>query len=219
MIISTFDIVLFDLDGTLIDTAPDLGYALNNLLQAHGRQPLDHARIRPYASHGSAGLIKLGFGVSTDHPDYSALQQQFLQIYADNIARETRLFLGMEQVLTTLQQRGIRWGIVTNKPAFLTDPLTQALGLTEQASCIVSGDTTQHSKPHPEPLLYAAELLKTTAANCLYIGDAERDIIAAQRAHMRSVVALYGYLGEHDKPESWQADCLINHPHEILQWI
>lgn len=219
MIDSKIDVVLFDLDGTLIDTAPDLGYALNYLLQLHGRPPLDQASIRPYASHGSAGLIKLGFGMSVDHPHYPALQQQFLQCYADNIARETRLFTGMEQVLNTLQQRGIPWGIVTNKPAFLTDPLIEALGLTQQASCIVSGDTTQHSKPHPEPLLYAAQLLNTPAPNCLYVGDAERDIIAAQRARMPSVVALYGYLGEHDIPERWQADCMINQADEILQWI
>jgi|TARA_R100001143_G_scaffold58192_3_gene55948 phosphoglycolate phosphatase len=217
--ISPFNVVLFDLDGTLVDTAPDLGFALNTLLEQEGKQPLDHARIRPVASHGSAGLLKLGFGIEKEDPVYPALQQRFLSLYAENIARESDLFIGMQQVLEGLTANGIRWGVVTNKPSFLTIPLMKALNLAEAAACIVSADTTPHSKPHPAPMLHACELVKAKPVDCIYIGDAERDIQAAHNAQMRSVVALYGYISETDEPESWQADCMINHPHEILQWI
>ena len=219
MFISPFNVVLFDLDGTLVDTAPDLGYALNTLLEQEGHQPLDHARIRPVASHGSAGLLKLGFGIEKEDPVYPALQQRFLSLYAENIARESALFIGMQQVLESLAANDIRWGVVTNKPSFLTIPLMEALQLIESAACIVSADTTPYSKPHPAPMLHACELLDAKPVDCIYIGDAERDIQAAHNAQMRSVVALYGYISETDDPESWQADCLINHPHEILQWI
>lgn len=219
MFISRFDVVLFDLDGTLVDTAPDLGYALNTLLEQEGHEPLDHARIRPVASHGSAGLLKLGFGIEKEDPIYPALQQRFLSLYAENIARESALFIGMQQVLDGLTTNKIRWGVVTNKPSFLTMPLMDALQLTEAAACIVSADTTPFSKPHPAPMLHACELLNVKPADCIYIGDAERDIQAAHNAHMRSAVALYGYLSETDAPETWQADCMVNHPYEILQWI
>lgn len=219
MFISPFNVVLFDLDGTLVDTAPDLGFALNTLLEQEGHHPLDHARIRPVASHGSAGLLKLGFGIETEDPVFPALQQRFLTLYADNIARESALFIGMQQVLDGLSSQGIRWGVVTNKPSFLTNPLMEALHLTEAAACIVSADTTPFSKPHPAPMLHACELVDAKPVDCIYIGDAERDIQAAHNAHMRSVVALYGYISETDEPEAWQADCMINHPYEILQWI
>lgn len=219
MFISPFNVVLFDLDGTLVDTAPDLGFALNTLLEQEGHKPLDHALIRPVASHGSAGLLKLGFGIEKEDPIYPALQQRFLSVYAENIARESTLFIGMQQVLDGLTANNIRWGVVTNKPSFLTIPLMEALQLTEAAACIVSADTTPHSKPHPAPMLHACELVDAKPIDCIYIGDAERDIQAAHNAHMRSVVALYGYIADSDKPETWQADCMINHPHEILQWI
>lgn len=219
MFISPFNVVLFDLDGTLVDTAPDLGFALNTLLEQEGHQPLDHVRIRPVASHGSAGLLKLGFGIEKEDPIYPALQQRFLSLYAENIARESALFIGMQQVLDGLSAQGIHWGVVTNKPSFLTIPLMNALQLTETAACIVSADTTPFSKPHPAPMLHACELLDAKPVDCIYIGDAERDIQAAHNAHMRSVVALYGYISETDNPEAWQADCMINHPYEILQWI
>ncbi|AFJ02155.1 phosphoglycolate phosphatase-like protein [Methylophaga frappieri] len=218
MILSRFTVLLLDLDGTLVDTAPDLAYALNQLLQEQGKSPLDYALIRPVASHGSAGLLKLGFGLTPDDAQYRTFQQRFLQLYADNIDRESRLFLGMEKVLDTLTEQGRRWGVVTNKPAFLTDPLMSGLNLSERAACIVSGDTTAHSKPHPAPLLHACELMDVPAADCIYIGDAERDIQAAKNAGMRSVVARYGYLQPDEQPEHWQADCIINHPLEILQW-
>lgn len=219
MVIPPFNVLLFDLDGTLVDTAPDLGFSLNTLLQQEGRKTLDQALIRPVASHGSAGLLKLGFGMNKDHPDFARLQQRFLQIYADNLTRKSALFIGMRQVLDTLTANQIRWGIVTNKPAFLTDPLMQQLNLTEQAACIVSGDTTPFSKPHPAPIHHACELLAVSPADCVYIGDALRDIEAAKNAHMRAVVARYGYIQHDENIDLWQADCVINHPLEILQWI
>lgn len=217
--IQPFSAILFDLDGTLVDTAPDLAFSLNTLLQEQGFETLPYADIRPVASHGSAGLLGLGFGISTQHQDYASLQQRFLQLYQDNIARETTLFEGMEEVITKLEQANITWGVVTNKPAFLTEPLMDALGLTQRAACIVSADTTPFSKPHPAPMLHACELIQHQPEQCLYIGDAQRDIEAGKNANMKTVAALYGYLGEQDHPEDWQADAIINHPSDILQWI
>ncbi len=217
--IQPFSAILFDLDGTLVDTAPDLAFALNTLLHEQGLETLPYADIRPVASHGSAGLLGLGFGISTQHQDYASLQQRFLQLYQDNIARETTLFEGMEEVISKLEQANITWGVVTNKPAFLTEPRMDALGLTERAACIVSADTTPFSKPHPAPMLHACELIQHQPEQCLYIGDAQRDIEAGKNANMKTVAALYGYLGEQDHPENWQADAIINHPSDILQWI
>lgn len=219
MVISPFNVLLFDLDGTLVDTAPDLGYALNSLLQQEGRKPLDHALIRPVASNGSAGLLKLGFSIDKNDPAYSGLQRRFLQFYADNLTRQSALFIGMQQVLDTLTAHQIRWGVVTNKPAFLTDPLMLQLQLTDKAACIVSGDTTAYSKPHPAPIHHACDLLSVSPADCVYIGDARRDVEAAKNANMRAVVARYGYIEHDEKLEDWQADCVINHPLEILQWM
>jgi len=211
--------ILFDLDGTLVDTAPDLAFALNTLLQENNLATLPYNEIRPVASHGSAGLLDLGFGISTQHQDYSSLQQRFLQLYQDNIARETVLFEGMEEVITKLEQVNIRWGVVTNKPAFLTEPLMDSLDLTRRAACIVSADTTPFSKPHPAPMLHACKLIQQQPEQCLYIGDAERDIEAGKNANMQTVAALYGYLGKQDHPENWHADAIINHPSDILKWI
>ncbi|MDH5357871.1 MAG: phosphoglycolate phosphatase [Gammaproteobacteria bacterium] len=211
--------ILFDLDGTLVDTAPDLAFALNTLLQEQGQQPLPFEQIRPVASHGSPGLLDLGFGLTPNHPEYTALQQRFLELYQENIARETALFEGMREVIEQLEDANIAWGIITNKPAFLTEPLLIALGLIDRAACVVSGDTTAYSKPHPAPMLHACELIKLSPEACIYIGDAERDIEAAKNANMQSILARYGYLGSQDDPESWQADAIIDHPREILQWI
>ncbi len=214
-----FSAVLFDLDGTLVDTAPDLAFALNSLLKDEGLDVLPYQTIRPVASHGSEGLLNLGFGITKDHHDYPSLQQRFIQIYQDNIARETRLFDGMEAVISALENANITWGIVTNKPAFLTDPLVEKLNLTDRAGCVVSADTAPFSKPHPAPMLHACEVIQKSPEDCIYIGDSARDIEAGKNANMRTVAALYGYLGSQDKPEEWQADASINHPHDILKWI
>lgn len=211
--------VLFDLDGTLVDTAPDLGHALNTLLKEERRAPIAYERIRPEASHGARGLIHLGFGVTRDDPPFEPLRQRFLKIYADNICTHSQVFPGMHAVLAEIKQRGLAWGIVTNKPAFLTDCLVKELGLDTLAACVISGDTTAHSKPHPEPLLYACKQIGGSADECLYVGDAERDIEAGRRAGMKTLVAKFGYLRASDTPEHWGADGMIEQPHDVLTWL
>ncbi len=211
--------VLFDLDGTLADTAPDLAYALNCVLQQQGRDTLPFAQIRPVASHGGAALISLGFGLGPGHHGYDALRAELLRTYQDNLTRHTGLFPGMAELLATLEQRGMNWGVVTNKPAWLTDPLMDQLGLSTRAACIISGDTTPNRKPHPEPLLLACRQAGSTPQQCLYVGDAERDIEAGRRAGMHTAVALFGYLDAQDTPQRWGADTLIDHPLELLAWI
>ena len=212
-------LVLFDLDGTFADTAPDLAYALNLTLALHGRTPLPLETIRPHVSHGGVALIRLGFKLEPQHPDFSGLRQQFLDYYQSNLTRGTRLFPGIEELIEALDALGIAWGIVTNKPSWLTDPLMQQLQLTARASCIVSGDTTAKSKPHPEPIIYACSIAGAQPDETLYVGDAERDIIAGNRAGTRTLTALFGYIGEHDRPEQWQADGAISHPLQILDWL
>jgi phosphoglycolate phosphatase len=214
-----FSAVLFDLDGTLVDTAPDLAFALNSLLQEQGKPTLPYEIIRPIASNGAGGLIDLGFGISGDDDLLPALRDRLLTIYQDNLSRESKLFDGMEEVLTALEQANITWGIITNKPAFLTDPLVKALQLTHRAACVVSGDTTQFSKPHPAPMLHACELINIAPEHCLYVGDAARDIEAGTNANMRTIAALYGYVAETDNPSDWQADAAIEQPKDILKWI
>lgn len=216
---SRFQAVLFDLDGTLVDTAPDLAFALNTVLLDHDLDPLPLNMIRPVASNGCAGLIQLGFGFSTDHERYPALQQQLLQCYQDNIARESALFPGMSHVLNTLRSQHIPWGVVTNKPAFLTDVLMQLLQLDTEAACIVSGDTTPHSKPHPAPMLHACQQLQLSSQDCLYIGDALRDIQAGKAVDMTTLIASYGYISTQDDLSQWQADGIVDTPEAILSWL
>ena len=214
-----FSAVLFDLDGTLIDTAPDLAFALNTLLEQEGLETVSYQDIRTVASNGSPALLNLGFGLTTDHSDYPLLQERFFQLYQDNITRETALFNGMEEVLTALENANIPWGIITNKPAFLTEQLAQGLNLTQRAGCIVSADTTPFSKPHPAPMFYACEMIKKSPEQCIYIGDAARDIEAGKNANMQTVAALYGYIGKGVNPDDWQADISIKEPRDILQWL
>lgn len=211
--------VLFDLDGTLADTAPDLASALNETLRFYGKETLPFDTIRPHVSHGGRALIKLAFGYDSDHSSYAAAREVFLNHYATHIAKQTRLFDGMPSLLDTLEQSAIPWGIVTNKPAYLTDPLVALLGLAPRAGCVVSGDTTAHSKPHPAPLLHACSELGVKPQHCLYIGDAERDIEAGRLAGMTTLVALFGYIGEWDDPRQWGADGLVASPTEIFDWI
>lgn len=214
-----FDVIFFDLDGTLVDTAPDLAYALNQVLEEEGKSPLPFEAIRAVASHGSAGLLGLGFNIDSNHPSFKPLQERFIRIYQDNLTRESNLFEGMEKIIDKLDETSQKWGVITNKPAFLTEPLLSGLGLQNRAACVVSGDTTANSKPHPEPMLHACMLTGVEPTSCLYVGDAERDIEAGRNANMHTVVACYGYLGGEDKPENWQADAMIHHPSELSQWL
>ncbi|MCB1759520.1 MAG: HAD-IA family hydrolase [Gammaproteobacteria bacterium] len=212
-------LVLFDLDGTFADTAPDMAYALNRTLQQNGRQPLTLETIRPHVSHGGVALIRLGFGIEPDDPQFAPLRQQFLDFYRDNLTRGTSLFAGIDELLTRLEQLGIGWGIVTNKPGWLTDPLMRQLALDARAACIVSGDTTANAKPHPEPILHACRLHGTAPGDTLYIGDAERDIIAGKAAGTTTLVALFGYIGTGDRPDTWRADGAISAPLQVLDWL
>lgn len=209
--------VLFDLDGTLADTAPDLANALNHVLKNHQCEPLPYETIRPIVSHGGMALITLGFG--KEHPEFDTLYQELLQHYQNNIANETVLFPGMNELLLELEEKNINWGVVTNKPSWLTEPLLDALNLTSRTAAIVSGDTLEQRKPHPAPILHACKQAGSEASECMYIGDAERDIEAGNRAGMPSIVALFGYIAESDTPDDWGAHSLINHPQEIISLI
>lgn len=211
--------VLFDLDGTLADTALDLGYTLNTQLALHGLPPLSAEAIRPQASHGTQGLLKLGFGIGPKDSHFAKLREEYLEIYADNLSRHTRLFPGMAELLAELEARDIAWGVVTNKPARFTLPLMAALQLDTRAACIVSGDTCHFPKPHPGPLLTAAEITGVAPQDCLYLGDAERDVEAAIAAGMDVVIANYGYLGENDRPETWGAHGRIDTPQDLLAYL
>jgi phosphoglycolate phosphatase len=211
--------VLFDLDGTLADTAPDLAFALNQVLIEQGRDPLPFETIRPVVSHGGQALTRLGFDLDPEHPDFPPLYQRLLDIYRDNIARETALFPGMAELLDSIEQHDMNWGVVTNKPGWLTDPLMEGLGLTGRAACIVSGDTCENRKPHPESILHGCQLAGSEAHQCVYIGDAERDIEAGNRAGMPTIVALFGYIADTDTPETWGADTLLATPASIWEWI
>jgi phosphoglycolate phosphatase len=213
--------VLFDLDGTLADTAPDLAYALNCVLEEQGQEALPFEKIRPgpVVSHGGIALIKLGFGIEQEHPDFELLRQRLLDIYRENITRETELFPGMQDLLCAIEGEDMNWGVVTNKPGWLTEPLMESLSLTERAACIISGDTCENRKPHPEPILHGCHLAGSDVEQCLYVGDAERDIEAGRHAGVRTAVALFGYIGENDNPQNWQADVLLESPDELQEWI
>lgn len=211
--------VLFDLDGTLLDTGHDMGAALNKLLRQHGREPLAYAEIRPKVSHGANALIKLGFSMEIADNGFDQLRQGFLAHYERDLCRYTTLFDGMSDVLSYLERRRLPWGIVTNKPDYLTRPLLQELGLLSRAACVVSGDTLKTRKPDPEPLLHGCRLTGSEPKSCMYIGDAERDIEAGNGAGMTTLIATFGYLSTDDRPETWGADGMVHHPTDILNWI
>ncbi len=211
--------VLFDLDGTLVDTAPDMANALNRTLVNHGRQPLAFETIRPSVSLGGVALVKLAFELDEADPELDRLRKEFLAIYRDNLSRESCLFPGMELVLAGLEEISASWGIVTNKPAWLTNPLMQDLQLDARTGCIVSGDTLEQRKPHPAPLLHACELLQCNPGETVYVGDARRDIEAGASAGMTTLVAAYGYIDKAENPDDWGADGLVDSPEEILAWV
>jgi N-acetyl-D-muramate 6-phosphate phosphatase len=211
--------VLFDLDGTFADTAPDLGHALNTLLEARGRTSLALEQVRMVASSGARGMLGVGFGIEPGDPAYADLAAEFLDLYERNLCRHTCLFPGIEALLDAIEARGLRWGIVTNKAERFTLPLLRLLGLDSRAGCVVCGDSTPHRKPHPGPLLAAAAQLGIVPAACIYLGDDERDMIAGRAAGMKVAVAEYGYLGLGNPPEAWPADLRIGNPLELLAQI
>lgn len=211
--------VLFDLDGTLADTAPGLGHALNLLLERHGRPALPQETIRPYASHGTPGLLGIGFGITPQTPEFAALRQEYLDLYEAHILTHARLFDGMAELLDRLEQRSLPWGIVTNKPERFALPLLEHLGLKQRAATIIGGDTCSHPKPHPEPMHCASREIGVPPEACLYVGDAERDVESARAANMHTLIAAYGYLGENDRPEEWNALGIIQTPLDILAYL
>ncbi|MDH5517809.1 MAG: phosphoglycolate phosphatase [Gammaproteobacteria bacterium] len=211
--------VLFDLDGTLVDTAPDMAHSLNLLLDEQGSARLAYEIIRPHVSNGSEALVKLGFGDALEQPRLDALKKRYLEIYQQNIHIHSQLFPGMEQLLEAIESAGKRWGVITNKPSWLTEPLLQSMGLSSRCACIVSGDTTAQRKPDPEPMYHACELIGVKATDCIYIGDARRDIEAGNNADMKTIIATYGYIGEWEDIHSWGADALIDQPQEINQYF
>ncbi|MBI1906847.1 MAG: HAD-IA family hydrolase [Rhodocyclales bacterium] len=213
------DAVLFDLDGTLADTAPDLGEAANRLRQRHNLAPLPLPTLRPYTSHGVRGMLQAAFDLGPDDPRYTTLAEQFLELYAERLCHRTTLFDGMEDLLSILERASIKWGIVTNKRMRYTDPLIAALSLHERACCVISGDSAARPKPAPDPLLLACERASLVPARCIYIGDDLRDIEAGRAAGMTTVAAAYGYIGIGAPIEHWQADATIHSPAELLRLI
>lgn len=208
--------VLFDLDGTLADTAPDLAAAANKVRTDRGLEPLAYEALRPVASHGARGLIGVAFGVGPGDAEFESLRLAFLANYEAEICVRTRLFPGMDEVLAELGRAGIPWGIVTNKSGRLTVPLVAQLTFPVAPACVVAGDTTPYSKPHPAPLLHAAESITVDPKHIVYVGDDLRDIEAGRAAGMTTIAASYGYCGNGPSPEAWQADALIASASELI---
>lgn len=212
-------LVLLDLDGTLADTAPDLAAAANRMRIARGIEPLPIAELRPYVSHGARGMIGRAFNVSTSDSRYPLLRDEFLREYEAALCVDSTLFPGMDDTLHSLERQDVKWGIVTNKLSRFTTPLVQALRLSQRSSCVVSGDTTPFSKPHPAPLLHAMTVAGVGATSALYVGDDRRDIEAGRAAGMRTAVASYGYLGNEVPYQQWGADAVIHSAPELLSLL
>jgi N-acetyl-D-muramate 6-phosphate phosphatase len=206
--------VLFDLDGTLLDTAPDMAAALNVLRREHDQEPLPFTQVRPAVSHGAATLVRLGFPDAQDAA-FEQLRLRYLEIYRGQLAIDTQPYEGLLAALDDLEYRGILWGIVTNKPAWLTEPLLQQLQLFDRPDVLVCGDTLPERKPHPAQLFLAAQRLGVAPGECLYVGDAERDVLAARAAGMPVFVALFGYIQAHESPSDWPADGWLETPQAL----
>lgn len=208
--------VLFDFDGTLADTAPDLGHALNRQRTARGLTKLPITQIRPVASAGTRGLLGLGFNIKPGDDDYESMRDEFLDFYTQRLCHDTCLFPGVETLLNQMETMNLPWGIVTNKPSRFAHPIIQMLGLAQQVACVICGDETTHIKPHPEPLLAASSKMTVSPTHCIYLGDDIRDVQASLAAGMQPIVARYGYLGNDQPPETWGAHHLIDYPEELL---
>lgn len=208
--------ILFDLDGTLVDTAPDLGYALNLQRERHGLAPLSMEVIRPFASHGSKGLLNIGFGLSPEDDTFEAMRVEYLDLYDQVFTRSPVLFDGVGDLLTVLQRHEVKWGVVTNKPRRFAAPLLESMRLETPMACLVCGDDAPLPKPAPDTLFLACEQANVIPVDCFYVGDAVRDIEAGNAAGMKTVTALWGYIDVTDQPMTWGAHFSINHPSELM---
>ena len=213
------DAVLFDLDGTLIDSAPDLGAAADQMRVSRGMSSLALDAYRPLAGSGARGMLAVAFGMTPQDPQFDAMREEFFCNYENCMTERTYAFEGVAEMIQKLAQAGLRWGVVTNKSARFTDPLTRGMALFATAGAVISGDTTPHSKPHPAPLLEAARRLGLEPARCIYVGDDERDIQAGLAAGMGTVAADYGYLGDKADTAAWGAHARIKSPLELLQLL
>jgi phosphoglycolate phosphatase len=211
------EVVLFDLDGTLIDSAPDLGAAVDKMRTDRGMPSLSLDHYRPMAGAGARGMLGLAFGMKPDHADFPAMREEFFRNYESDLTARTTVFDGVADLLQQLTARGIRWGVVTNKAERFSIPLTKAMPLFNSAGALVCGDTTPHAKPHPEPLFEAMRRMGVEPAHCIYVGDDERDIVAGRAANVGTVAAAYGYLGSGEGPAGWGADLTISSPSELLK--
>lgn len=216
---SKINTVLFDLDGTLIDTAPDMANALNILLEEEGYDILSFAYIRPVVSNGSEALVQLGFPKLEDQVTIDRLKKRYLEIYQNRLCIHSVLFPGMKKLIEHIENEKMSWGVVTNKPAWLTDPLMEQIGLSERAACIISGDTTNNRKPHPEPMYLACKQANSRPENCIYVGDAQRDIQAGVNAGMQTIIANYGYIGAWESTNDWGADFSVDKADEIIDLL
>lgn len=211
--------VLFDLDGTLADTSPDMTDALNELLIRHNKNTLEYELVRKNTSRGSIAMIELGFGGPLEEKHGLKLRDEFLQIYANMLCNKTKLFPGVAELLDFLDQTKIPWGIVTNKPSRLAEPLIQELDIAYRAICAVSGDALSRRKPSPDQLFHAANILGVDGADCIYMGDDPRDVEAGKAAKMKTAVAAYGYIQDHQDPYSWDADVVFENALELRDWL
>ncbi len=211
--------VLFDLDGTLLDTAPDLVHACNTAVREADLTPLPLGSLRPLISGGAPAMLRHTVEANDREVDFDRLLERMLTFYQHNIAVHTRFFQGMDEVLDEVEKRGLRWGIVTNKHSRFTDPLLQSLDLHHRPGCVISGDTMAESKPHPLPMWEACRRIGSAPEECVYIGDARRDIEAGKNAGMATLAALYGYVPEDDPADNWGADGLLNQPLDLLPWL
>lgn len=219
MINKKLEAVFFDLDGTLLDTAPDLASAMNSLLREHGRKPVVFSDFRYQVHGGSALMLAHSFHITEGNPEYPTLKEKFFEHYLKTIAHKTHFFDGMDQVLNHLDNNFIPWGIITNKPTRLTESLLSHFDIEQRSCCVVTGDALKVRKPYPDPLLYACQLASCNPTKSVYIGDTEDDIIAAKAAGMMSIAVTYGYHDEHSHPHNWEADAVVNSPLEVLDWL
>jgi N-acetyl-D-muramate 6-phosphate phosphatase len=216
---AVIDAVLFDLDGTLVDSAPDMAHTVNLMRKERGLEAIPLELVRAHVSSGARGMIGAAFGVKPEHSSYMAMRDEFLGLYGENLCVRTRLFPGMIELIDSLEARNIAWGVVTNKYERFARPIIEALGLGARAAIVVGGDTCARAKPFPDPLLFAAAAMRVAPSSALYVGDDERDVQAARAAGMPVIVAGYGYLGDGRPPSTWGADSIVQTVGEIATWI